>query len=222
MDNYYLSFKLETDATFGRGDGIAGMLNQEVQHDEYGCPYISGKTLKGLLVSSCADIMSSLKIMEKVDYWEPTSSRLFGKSGGTVEGGSILHIGDAKLPEDLRQILIYESETVGRISPEKILNIMTAIRYQTAIDDVTQVAQANMLRTERVVLKGMYFEAFLAFFEKPSDKDLQLLSACIKAFYRAGSGTSRGRGKLQADLLDNSKTSILDEHFTKFKEVVMA
>ncbi|MDK2903757.1 MAG: hypothetical protein PWQ93_1676, partial [Clostridiales bacterium] len=184
--------------------------------------YISGRTLKGLLVEACADIMESLKMMGKEVPWQKSAARLFGKAGSTASEESILHIGHAKLPDDLRRAIIREWVTADGNSPSKILNTMTSVRYQTAVDDVKQVAEANTLRSERIILKGIYFEALLAFSEKPLSEDLQLLSACIKAFYRAGSGVSRGRGRVKADLLDDDQKSILNDHFNLFKEAILA
>lgn len=221
MDKYYLAFELESDTTFGRGDGVAGMLNQEVQHDIHGFPYISGKTLKGILVNSCADVMESLRMMGKDKDWNTSALRLFGKSGSTLKNNSILHIGDATLPEDLRNVLMHEL-SLGSLSPDKILNAMTSIRYQTAINREMGVALKKSLRAERVILKGMYFESALFFLDEPSQNDLELLAAVTKAFYRAGSGVSRGRGKVKSDLLDANMNSILENYFALFKKAVIA
>ena len=36
MNKYKLKIKLLSDTTFGRGDGVAGIADQEVEHDSYG------------------------------------------------------------------------------------------------------------------------------------------------------------------------------------------
>ena len=41
---YWLKIDLLSDTTLGRGDGVAGVVDAEVQHDAYGLPYLSGKT----------------------------------------------------------------------------------------------------------------------------------------------------------------------------------
>lgn len=46
---YSIKIKLLSDTTFGRGDGVAGLVDQEVEHDQYGFPFLRGRTLKGLL-----------------------------------------------------------------------------------------------------------------------------------------------------------------------------
>jgi hypothetical protein len=60
MTRYILKIKLESEAAFGRGDGVAGLVDAEVQHDDYGFPFLHGRTIKGLLVQECADIRTSL------------------------------------------------------------------------------------------------------------------------------------------------------------------
>ena len=57
MSTYWLRFSLESDATFGRGDGIPGLIDQDVALDREGFPYLHGRTLKGLLNEVCADIL---------------------------------------------------------------------------------------------------------------------------------------------------------------------
>ena len=44
-----LHMELLSDATFGRGEGTAGQVDTEVEHDEFGIPYIGGKAVRGLL-----------------------------------------------------------------------------------------------------------------------------------------------------------------------------
>lgn len=44
-----LHIELLSDATFGRGEGSAGEVDTEVEHDEFGIPFIGGKTVRGLL-----------------------------------------------------------------------------------------------------------------------------------------------------------------------------
>jgi CRISPR/Cas system CMR subunit Cmr4 (Cas7 group RAMP superfamily) len=56
MEIYHLKIKLLSDTTFGRGDGVAGLIDQEVEHDANGFPYLRGRTLKGLLSEECDNI----------------------------------------------------------------------------------------------------------------------------------------------------------------------
>ena len=59
METYMLTFTLESDATFGRGDGVAGLVDAEVEHDRHGTPYMHGRTLKGRAIEDKANMRVS-------------------------------------------------------------------------------------------------------------------------------------------------------------------
>ena len=73
----------------------------------------------------------------------------------------------------------------------------------------------------RVVLRETPFQAELSFFQEPSDMDMALLSACVKAFRRAGTGRNRGRGELIAQLCDENGKEVTEEYFSLFQNEVM-
>lgn len=214
MSTYTLKFILESDASFGRGDGVAGLVDTEVQHDEWGCPYLGGKALKGLLVNECAEIWAALPEGIR-PLWEQAAQQLFGRPGSGLEDGASLTIGDAQLPVDLRQAIARDIQR-NKIRQEDVLESITALRRQTAMDE-TGVPKEHTLRTMRVILRDTPFEAELHFTKEPSEDDLALLAACIKAFRRAGTGRNRGRGRLRAELLDASGQAITDKYFAIFR-----
>lgn len=217
MSTFFLKFILESDATFGRGDGMAGVVDVEVQHDKYGCPYLNGRALKGLLVSECAEILAVLSEMTRI-RWERAAQRLFGNPGSRLQDDALLAIGDAQLPTDLRAAIAQDVEK-ERLKREEVLELFTALRRQTAIDE-SGMPTPHTLRTMRVILRGTPFEAELNFLEEPTRDDLALLSACVKAFRRAGTGLNRGRGRLIAELLNVSRQSITDQYFAEFCQEV--
>ncbi len=92
MPSYQLRLTLLSDATFGRGDGVAGLVDAEVQHDDVGLPFLGGRTLKGLLGAECADIVYALERgrPDQAERWRTAEKRLFGRSGAALEGQSIL------------------------------------------------------------------------------------------------------------------------------------
>ena len=217
MSTYILRFVLESDAIFGRGDGVAGVVDIEVQHDEWGCPYLGGRSLKGLLVNECAEIWAALPEHIR-PRWEQAAQRLFGNPGSTVEDSALLAIGNAQLPADLRRAIVRDIRR-GRIMPAEVLESITALRRQTAMDK-SGVPLEHTLRTMRVILRGTPFEAKLFFAEEPTEDDLALLATCAKAFRRAGTGRNRGRGRLKAELLDASRQPITDKYFAIFRKGV--
>jgi CRISPR/Cas system CSM-associated protein Csm3 (group 7 of RAMP superfamily) len=221
MQEYRLKIKLESDTTFGRGDGVAGLVDAEVQHDAYGLPYLGGRALKGLLGAECADIVYALKEArpDQAGRWQAAEQRLFGKSGGTLAGEAILRVGTARLPADLRAAVAHDIRQ-GRLTRAEALETLTALRRQTAVDAETGAPKKDTLRTMRVILRGTVFEAELSFAETPAANDLALLAACVKAFRRAGTGRNRGRGRLTTDLYDADGLPVTDAHFDEFRKAV--
>lgn len=220
MQSYRLSLELLSDATFGRGDGVTGLVDAEVQHDDLGLPLLSGRTLKGLLGTECADIVYALERSrpDLAKDWRAVADRLFGRSGAALDGQSILRVGTARLPKDLRDAL-YRDIRRNQLRPIEVLEMVTALRRQTAMD-AWGAPREDTLRTMRVVLRGLVFYADLDFTTNPTEKDLALLAACVKALRRAGTGRNRGRGRLKAVLLDKDYNPVTDALFAEFRKAV--
>src|SRR6185295_15774685 len=95
-----LQLTLSSDATFGRGEGVAGLLDAEVEHDEYGLPFLRGRTLKGLLVEECANLLFALEGQQSpvIAELERAAHFLFGRAGSTPEDDASMHVSAAQLP----------------------------------------------------------------------------------------------------------------------------
>jgi hypothetical protein len=219
MSSYTLKIKLLSDTTFGRGDGVAGLVDQEVEHDRYGFPYLRGRTLKGLLSEECDNLVTVIPNGNQRQYWQKISDLLFGKPGSTLDSQGIMHVGDACLPSDLRNAIAAQIDE----EPEKnrkqsgyqpkltsidILESLTTIRRQTAIDPENGSSTKRSLRSSRVILRELPFESRLLFSKELNadlgeDKDiLALLIVGTLALRRVGSGRNRGRGHVQCTLWD--------------------
>lgn len=237
---FTLQLVLKSDATFGRGDGVAGLVDAEVQHDEYGFPYIGGRTLKGLLVEECANLIFALSQMGKDEAWLHNwicaADRLFGIAGSSVDGFARLRVGPAQLSAPLRAVAT--QEFVGK-TPEEMRTVMlpalTAVRRQTAVDPATGAPKQETLRTVRVILRETIFQASLRI-DPPAHEDentdeatitalysrmIGLLAATVLALRRGGMDRNRGRGELTAQLLDRAGTNVTDSYFRDYfvKEV---
>lgn len=249
MTIYYLQFMIKSDAAFGRGDGVAGIIDSEVQYDDLGCPFLSGKEIKGILAQECAGILAGIQDEDKQRQWKSSARRLFGQAGSTAEDTACLDIGDARLPEDLIKMLnadraaelakeIADMEiadknidkdtirrNVYRKFRAKVLSSLTTIRQQTAIDDVSGIAREHSLRSTRVIIRETPFTSRLEYHSsveaRESDADIALLAVCIAAFRRAGAKRNRGHGRLEAELLDDQSQTVQQKYLNNFAVEVL-
>ena len=220
MTTYWLKFTLLSDATFGRGDGVAGLVDVEVQHDEYGLPFLGGRALKGILRDTCNDILYSLKQQGKDTIWYEAANNLFGNPGSNDSNQALLHVGDSRLPEDLRRAVGIGVKK-RELTREQVLESLTSIRHQTAIDISSGAPQKETLRSIRVILRETPFESKLLFTQPPSERDKALLAACVKAFRRAGTGRNRGKGELSATLYDEDANNVTEILYAIFQNEVL-
>lgn len=226
MEKYHLKIQLLSDTTFGRGDGVAGLIDQEVEHDPNGFPYLRGRTLKGLLSEECDNLIAV--ISEPLPTrWQEAAEHLFGIPGSTLGTISKMHIGDACLPEDLRKQVGLQldqeryrerSSKQRRLTESDVLSSLTTIRRQTAIDPEDGAPVENSLRASRVVLRELCFTAPLLFQEQPTADMLALLAVSTLALRRVGSGRNRGRGHVQCTLHNSTGKEITQDHFRYFEQ----
>jgi len=199
-------------------------VDAEVQHDEYGLPFLGGRALKGLLGAECAEIVFALEQAgnKQIDRWRTVEKRLFGETGSTLDGEAILQVGPARLPDDLRAAIAKDVNT-GSLTRADVLETLTVLRTQTAMD-ANGAPKKETLRTMRVIIRGLEFFAALGFSEDVSDgkqaDELALLAATVKALRRAGTGRNRGVGRIKAELLEANHESITDRQFEHFKKAV--
>jgi CRISPR/Cas system CSM-associated protein Csm3 (group 7 of RAMP superfamily) len=213
---------LKSDATFGRGDGVVGLVDEEVEHDAAtGLPFLRGRTLKGLLAEECANILYALRQQNSPAYaqFERAARFLFGQPGSTSEDEAKMHVGPALLPKAMRDAV--EADIRQRaLRPTEVLESLTAIRRQTAVDEKTGAPEEGSLRSMRVVLRNTPFVAELHFDEDPDQTAKALLAACVLSLRRAGTGRNRGRGRLTARLYDQQGNDITGEWFEHFRRLV--
>lgn len=223
MQRLQLRLHLESDTTFGRGEGLAGLVDEEIEYDvATGLPFVRGRTLKGLLVEECANLLFALQTAGSptLPTLEKSAGRLFGRPGSGLESAALLHFGPALLPEQLRNAVRSGIER-GELKPAVVLEALTAIRRQTAIDEVRGAPEKNSLRSIRVVLRQTSFWAWLDFADDPGEDDLTLLAACALSVRRGGIGRNRGRGRLSLRLLDEQGNDVtMTPHFERFKRLL--
>jgi len=198
-----LRFRLLSDATFGRGEGVPGEVDAEVQHDDLGMPYFGARALKGVLAQECADLLYALGQKSEKDRWWQAAAMLFGRPGSSNDDAGALIVGDAQLPPKLRQAIAYAVIKTRGISRSQVLASLTTVRKQTANSVETGAPMEQTLRAMRVVLRGTEFIAPLRFRTAVSEDALALLAACVASLRRLGMGRNRGRGEVEAWLTDD-------------------
>ncbi len=197
--NYQIEITLKSDTTFGRGDGVAGLVDAEIEHDECGLPFLRGRALKGLLREECENIL----FLTTSKLFEDAAKNLFGIGGSSLNEDAKMHVGNAVLPPELKNAVKFQIHE-DKLTSREILNSLTAIRRQTAMTE-KGTAKENSLRSMRVVLRNTILTADLHFREDfaPDSNEIVLLGVCCRALQRAGLGRNRGRGKIETKLIHN-------------------
>lgn len=199
-----LQLTLLSAATFGRGDGVAGLVDREVEHDDSGFPFLRGRTLKGLLAEAAEDFVFATKGQPDALTWRDAKENLFGQPGSGLHGDGALRVGDALLPESLRRLLRREIRS-EKLTPADVLASLTGIRRQTAMNEYG-APDHSTLRSMRVVLRGAIFESRLEIVAQlgdgvpPIEDQWTLLICAALGLRTAGTGRNRGRGRMRATL----------------------
>lgn len=204
MIRYQIRIQLLSETTFGRGDGVAGIIDREVEQDADGMPYLRGRTLKGLLCEEADNMIATISDESVQKQWLAVADRLFGQPGSTLDTQSAMHIGDACLPEDFRRVVSAAVE-LKQITQTEVVNSLTTVRRQTAIDEKSGIAAEGSLRSFRVILRKQKFSANLLFHQQPIPEMLALLQVSALALRRTGSSRNRGLGHVQCQLLQNDQ-----------------
>jgi hypothetical protein len=196
-----LTITLLSDATFGRGEGTAGEVDVEVEHDKDGLPFIGGKTIHGLLRETWLSMRPAFPNLEQA------ATQMLGPEADLQET-AILRIGDALLPDDVRQWMYYAVHRRNHaLRPKHVLHSLTDIRRQTSQSRQTGAPEETTLRASRIVLRQTKFHAPLAWLHPPGNLCLQVLALCALGTRHGGLGRNRGRGFLQVTLdLDLQQT----------------
>ncbi|MBL8170418.1 MAG: hypothetical protein JNJ50_19825 [Acidobacteria bacterium] len=226
-DKATLYLTLRSAATFGRGDGVTGYIDREVEHDKEGFPFLRGRTLKGLLREAAEEIAFALE--PEYDFlsdaerrarqwpWHAALNSLFGVGSSDLDGQGKLQVGDACLPWRLRALAMAgvthgQGQEAKKLSRQEMLALLTGIRRQTAVN-VYGAPDHATLRSMRVILREVSFEAELSFAKALEVDEWSLLVAATLNLRAAGTGRNRGRGWLIATLESEQRTQELFRQF---------
>ncbi len=198
-----LKIELLSGTTPGIGEGTAGEVDMEVEHDQNGLPFVRGKTIHGLLLNSWTQMVHAFPELHNAGL------RVFGKPGLIKVGdAAILRVGDAVLPKGVRSAVDYAVNRSNQpISPNQILRSLTFIRRQTAQSRETGAAEDTTLRSTRVVIPGLEFTAPLTWLCTPTPEDEKCLALAVLATRQIGTNCHRGYGyvKMSIDTWENTR-----------------
>jgi len=199
IGNKVIQVELLSDAAFSRGEGTAGVVDIEVEHDELGLPFLGGKTHRGLLLDSWLSMRHCFPELSK------SAERIFGIEADFNES-SILHIGDAVVDRETHKWIEaaeLRSKPNYSILPMNVLDALTDIRMQTSEERSTGAPAETTLRSVRVVIRDLKLQSPLYWLDAPTDADLRCLSMALLATRHAGLGRNRGRGNIRLTLDGN-------------------
>ncbi|NUN13568.1 MAG: hypothetical protein HUU55_08025 [Myxococcales bacterium] len=197
----HIAIELLSDTTFSRGEGTAGQVDIEVEHDDYGLPMVGGRTIRGLLRDSWLTMCWAFPELNDA------AQRVLGPSQALTDT-CILRIGDAHMPSLIRNTFRQAvSRTQTPLHRNTVLGAFTTVRYQTAENRETGAPKDATLHTSRVVIRGFVLEAPLTWLHgaKPTVEDKRVLALCCLAVRHGGLLRNRGRGHIQLTL-DGNKT----------------
>ena len=203
--NYTIRVKLQSDTSFGKGDGVPGLLDMEIEHDPLtGLPVIPARRLRGLIVEECANMLFAMRLADNENFGQAmlAANELFGQPGSKNNDFGALAIGAATLPAALQHAVAHAIHR-GKVLKQEVLDAFTTIRRQTAIHPLDGVPESSSLRAQRAVIRNTVFEATaeveLTALDLPFAE--ALLASCVMSVKRGGTGRNRGRGKVTAELL---------------------
>jgi RAMP superfamily protein len=193
--NGVLRIELLSDATFSSGAGTAGEVDVEIVHDRHGCPYIPARTVKGLLREAW------LAMAEHFPEDAGPAREVLGFEADLAQASAgRLEIHDACLPEEFTGWIRHAVERkVNPVPPAEILRALTDVRRQTARDRSTGGPSQGALRSSRVALRGLVFEAPVRTADL-TDDHWRVVSRLCLAVRHAGLGRNRGRGHVRLTL----------------------
>jgi hypothetical protein len=190
----FLHINLLSETTPGKGRGSSVEVDNEVDHDEYGLPVISGRTIQGLLRGTWQAFAGAFPELEG------PGRAVFGRPGANQDV-CITWIGDAQLPEYVRMTVRKAIERKNKpLDRERILLSLTHKRHQTALDRGTGSSRTGSLRTSRVLLPGLILISPVIWHRDPSVEEVRCFAMAVLGTRRLGAGVTRGRGYVRIDI----------------------
>lgn len=211
MTRINLQFKMLSDWRIGSGKGQQGALDDLVQRDAEGFPYIPTSTLRGIIRDSAEQLAYALDGGQKGGIWFGLVDCLFGSQPNLIRAGdpvlrpiaSRVMLSPGRLSAAVRQQLSGSNRAPLR-------ELLTFAKAGVAIDHKTGTASENMLRFLEMSRKGMVLEAAMDFdledLKVPSeeiDAAMAFLKCAAALVTSLGGDRRRGAGKCEVSIDGN-------------------
>ena len=219
----YVHVKILSPLHLGSG-GADIHVDADVVQDDVGLPYFPAKRLKGLLCESGLEVsemagrcsrdtavsdwhesglevseMSRVRLIDK-EKWDT----LFQRGRGGVQQLVISNLYLENYDVFHADLLYLQKNFPSVFRPAYVLDQYASVRYQTAINPETGVAQENSLRNMRVLDAGLTFVGEIRILG--GDKDcLRTLALAVRNLSQCGGKRTRGFGQIACTLTQNGK-----------------
>lgn len=211
----YVHVKILSPLHLGSG-GADIHVDADVVQDDVGLPYFPAKRLKGLLYESGLEVSEMaggrLIAKEKLDT-------LFQRGRGGVQQLVISNLYLENYDVLHADLLYLQKNFPSVFRPAYVLDQYASVRYQTAINPETGVAQENSLRNMRVLDAGLTFVGEVRILG--GDKDcLRTLALAVRNLSQCGGKRTRGFGQIACTLTQNGKdvlVPLVEEALSKIR-----
>ncbi len=191
-----IKIELLSDLCTYSGETYNSTVDTDVVYDRYGIPYIPAKRLKCCLREACIELVD-FEIMKDEEF-----KKLFGYEGSNQSAFSLSNA--YLLNYDSMVCELKNAKEKEMITAQKVLDLFTYTRYQTAINLENGTAQKNSLRAMRVIKKGLIFEAELNWNHLNINVDSTeygILKKAASIVKHIGCGRTRGLGLVDIKLV---------------------
>lgn len=193
----YIEIQLLSETILGGDVEQKGTVDIDIQVDEFGLPYFSARTLKGVLRDRATWYVNCLPKEKQADY-EEALFNLFGKADDRDEHFSnycALRFGNAKFSNALYEVIKEE-----KCSPREAMKAITIIRGMTSIDEKTGAAKEGSLRKARMIHSGYTFIAPIYINRSLTEEEKELLTTSVKLLRHIGYMRNRGKGEVSCNI----------------------
>lgn len=186
----------------GSGSGRGSLIDSDIVFDDNGLPFFPARRLKGLLRESATEVLEMLDQAGLKGFLSITIEEIFGSP--TCSSAIRIHnLYPQDYTETVKCLNYFGQEFPHLINKAAVMNALTSIRQQTAIDEQGH-ARDNSLRTIRVLNPQFCFQGKIEVLKSEWQEEIEaLLALSCQNLKRAGSGRNRGWGDISCRILSD-------------------